>query len=106
MIKKVLVDGMHDVVLELIMREDAWVSAFHSIAFCALKILRQYDEEEKMGIKVDKNGDDLDFDEIVGKMIVAFELIVADDYIGDKEAHKAIREGLELFSKYFLYLWD
>ena len=47
-----------------------------------------------------------EWDAILGKMVDAFEVIVEDDYLGDKEKQKTIDEGLDLFREYFQHLWD
>jgi hypothetical protein len=46
---------------------------------------------------------------VLDKMILAFELIIKDDWSNVKmieKNQKKIDEGLKLFSKYFQSLWD
>lgn len=50
-------------------------------------------------------GDMKQWDKIIQKMIDAFELI-RGSVCHTEEENKIIDEGLGLFSKYFLYLWD
>jgi hypothetical protein len=45
------------------------------------------------------------WDEILSKMIEAFRLITEDDYEDLATTEPIIREGLELFGKYFRCLW-
>jgi len=47
-----------------------------------------------------------EWEEILDKMILAFELIIEDDSWGDTEKENAIDEGLDLFREYFRALWD
>ena len=44
----------------------------------------------------------------IQKMIDAFELLIDEDKLGifTKDEEEAIEHGLELFGKYFRYLWD
>ena len=63
---------------------------------------------------LDKHGGPSDFMDIrewnnaIQKMIDAFELLIDEDKLGifTKDEEEAIEHGLELFSKYFRYLWD
>ena len=49
-----------------------------------------------------------EWNEAIQKMIDAFELLVDEEKNGvfTDEEEQAIDHGLELFSKYFRYLWD
>ena len=49
-----------------------------------------------------------EWNQAIQKMIDAFELLIDEDKIGifTDEQEEAIEYGLELFSKYFRYLWD
>lgn len=54
---------------------------------------------------------DKQWEEIIDKMILAFELSKDDwwEYNSDKEREEGnikMKEGLELFAKYFTHLWD
>ena len=50
------------------------------------------------------------WNEIIDKMILAFELNLSNKYDWDKRASTEndakIQEGLDLFAKYFRHLWD
>lgn len=47
-----------------------------------------------------------EWDEILDKMIFAFEAIIKDDFVlYSKESRKIIDEGLDLFRKYYFDLW-
>ncbi len=43
---------------------------------------------------------------ILGKMVVAFELILEDDFWLIPEEKAKVEEGLDLFRKHFHNLWD
>jgi len=45
-----------------------------------------------------------EYEDILDKIIAAFELVVDNDR--DYVSPEGIQEGLDLFSKYFLTLWD
>ena len=47
---------------------------------------------------------DKEWSNIIKKMIKAFKLIIEDKY--NRKNDKEIKEGLELFAKYFRALWD
>ena len=49
-----------------------------------------------------------EWNQAIQKMIDAFELLIDEDKLGifTKDEEEAIEHGLELFSKYFRYLWD
>lgn len=47
-----------------------------------------------------------EWDVIMDKMIDAFQIMKEDDYILDEEKEAKVREGLELFGKYFRNLWS
>ena len=49
-----------------------------------------------------------EWNEAIQKMIDAFELLVDEEKYGvfTDEEEQAIDQGLELFGKYFRYLWD
>ena len=53
---------------------------------------------------------DLDYIEewhnIIDKMIYSFEIIANDDIVTQMNRKKEIQEGLDLFAKYFMDLWD
>ena len=61
---------------------------------------------------LDKHGhpqgfkDIADWNKAIQKMIDAFELLMYNSMSSDKDEQNAIYEGLDLFSKYFLNLWD
>ena len=63
---------------------------------------------------LDKHGYPGDFNDMrawnkaIQKMADAFELLIDEDKLGifTKDEEEAIEHGLELFSKYFRYLWD
>lgn len=47
------------------------------------------------------------WDEIMGKMILAFELVIKDDHGEERlKNEEKIEEGLKLFARYFRNLWD
>jgi hypothetical protein len=46
-----------------------------------------------------------EWDEILDKMIEAFELINEKDHYSDEETNNKIDEGLDLFRKWFYNLW-
>jgi hypothetical protein len=48
-----------------------------------------------------------EWEEILNKMILTFELIVRDDGLHDwtKVEEKSVEEGLDLFRKWFFALW-
>lgn len=43
---------------------------------------------------------------IIDKMICSFEIIANDDIVAQMNRKKEIQEGLDLFAKYFMDLWD
>lgn len=43
---------------------------------------------------------------ILKKMVIAFELSTTNKYLHTPKEIKQINDGLDLFRKYFLYLWD
>lgn len=47
-----------------------------------------------------------EWQEILGKMITAFEIIKRDDWEEQDKRQKELQEGLDLFAKYFRNLWD
>lgn len=66
-------------------------------------------KNEMTFIKKIANGDekaDKKWGEVLDKMILAFELIVSDDWDLDEGKKKKVDEGMDLFRKYFFYLWD
>ena len=68
--------------------------------------LRTFKEHDKHGFCPDFKGMK-EWNEAIQKMIDAFELIIDEDnrLLTDEE-DQAIDHGLELFGKYFRYLWD
>lgn len=66
--------------------------------------LQAFKELDKHGYP-EMAGDMKQWDKIIQKMIDAFELI-RGSVCHTEEENKIIDEGLGLFSKYFLYLWD
>lgn len=60
-------------------------------------------------IDVDKDYDlaEAQWEEIIDKMIAAFDLIIVDDgsLFFDEEQQKKVEEGLDLFRKYIFNLW-
>ena len=53
---------------------------------------------------------DLDYIEewhnIIDKMIYSFEIIANDNIVAQTNQKEEIQEGLDLFAKYFMDLWD
>ena len=43
---------------------------------------------------------------IIDKMIYSFEIIANDDIVAQINQKEEIQEGLDLFAKYFMDLWD
>lgn len=80
---------------------DVW-NLDHSIAKYTLPRLKRLKE-----IQLGRPGD-LSMDEwnsIIDKMIASFSRIV-DGYAYEYEDDKEVAEGLDLFRKYYFYLWD
>ena len=69
--------------------------------------LRTFKAHDKHGYCPDFKGM-AEWNQAIQKMIDAFELLIDEDKIGifTDEQEEAIEYGLELFSKYFRYLWD
>lgn len=44
--------------------------------------------------------------EIIDKMIHSFEIIANDNIVAQMHCKEEIQEGLDLFAKYFMDLWD
>lgn len=72
-----------------------------------LPIMKKYkevaDEHYPCDLKAHK-----DWNKIIDKIILSFELIIKDDFVTGKEMikrEKEIQEGLDLFAKYFRDLW-
>lgn len=99
-------------------RRDLWSLDYH-LAELILPRLIAFKKSKRNGVpgclcKVD--GTDQDFEaegkqweEILDKMILAFEFIVKDDWKSIEELverDKKIEEGIQLFGKYFRALWD
>ena len=84
---------------------EVW-NTYQAIAELIVPRLRTFKEHDKHGFCPDFKGMK-EWNEAIQKMIVAFELILEEDHrlLTDEEEH-AIDHGLELFSKYFRYLWD
>ena len=61
---------------------------------------------------LDKHGHPPGFKDIaawnkaIQKMIDAFELLMYNSMSSDEDEQRTINEGLDLFRKYFLNLWD
>lgn len=51
-------------------------------------------------------GDMWKWNDTIQKMIDAFELMKYAHTMHDKEDNKTIEQGLDLFHRYFQYLWD
>ena len=47
-----------------------------------------------------------DWNNAIQKMIDAFELLIYNSMSSDEDEQRTIYEGLDLFRKYFLNLWD
>ena len=86
--------------------EEDW-NTYQAIAELIAPRLRTFKEHDKHGFCPDFKGMK-EWNEAIQKMIDAFELLIDEDKLGifTKDEEEAIEHGLELFSKYFRYLWD
>ena len=86
--------------------EEVW-GTYHYIARDIVPRLKAFKALEKHG-HAPGFKDMAAWNNAIQKMIDAFELLIDEDKIGifTKDEEEAIEHGLDLFSKYFRYLWD
>ena len=84
--------------------EEVW-GTYHNIARDIVPRLKAFKA-------LDKHGHPPGFKDIaawnktIQKMIDAFELLMYNSMSSDEDEQRTINEGLDLFRKYFLNLWD
>ena len=86
--------------------EEVW-NTYQALAELIAPRLRTFKGHDKHGYCPDFKGM-AEWNQAIQKMIDAFELLIDEDKLGifTKDEEEAIEHGLELFSKYFRYLWD
>lgn len=82
-----------------------------SLAKLILPRLKKFKQIKNGSPSLDEIRTDDDWDIILDKMIIAFNFIQDEEKFFDvrderKEEYKQTQEGLDLFSKYFMSLWD
>ena len=83
--------------------EEIWGTC-NTLARLIAPRLRAFEALDKHGCPSEM-GDVRHWNQAIGKMAKAFELLGLDYYPSDED-NQAIAEGLELFHKYFRKLWD
>ena len=86
--------------------EEVW-NTYQALAELIAPRLRTFKAHDKHGCCPDFKGM-AEWNQAIQKMIDAFELLIDEDKLGifTKDEEEAIEHGLELFCKYFRYLWD
>ena len=86
--------------------EEVW-NTYQALAELIAPRLRTFKAHDKHGYCPYFKGM-AEWNQAIQKMIDAFELLIDEDKLGifTKDEEEAIEHGLELFSKYFRYLWD
>ena len=93
--------GKHDVDFPL---ESVW-GTYHTIAQRIVPILKAFRSLDKHGCPPDFDSVE-SWDMAIDKMICAFELVEHTTLPDTEQDSKAFHEGLELFCRYYLDLWD
>ncbi len=83
--------------------EEVW-GTYHTLSQLIVPRLLAFKALEKHGRPADFK-DIQEWNNTIQKMIDAFELMKYATTYSEEEEH-AIVQGLDLFSKYYLYLWD
>jgi hypothetical protein len=84
--------------------EEVW-NTYHYIAQAIVPRLKAFKALDKHGYAPgfsDINA----WNKAIQKMIDAFELLMYNSMSSDKDEQRTIEEGLDLFRKHFLNLWD
>ena len=85
--------------------EEVW-HTYKALAELIAPRLRTFKAHDKHGYCPDFKGM-AEWNQAIQKMIDAFQLLIdKDNLIFTKEQKETIDQGLELFGKYFRYLWD
>ena len=84
--------------------EEVW-GTYHYIARDIAPRLKAFKALDKHG-HAPGFKDIADWNKAIQKMIDAFELLMYNSMSSDKDEQNTINEGLDLFRKYFLNLWD
>lgn len=84
--------------------EEVW-NTDNTIAQLIVPRLQAFKALDKHGYCPDFNGM-REWNNAIQKMIDAFELMKYAGGVHTKEEERTIEEGLDLFCKYFEYLWD
>ena len=84
--------------------EEAW-GTYHYIARDIVSRLKAFKALDKHG-HAPGFKDIASWNNAIQKMIDAFELLIYNSMSSDEDEQRTIYEGLDLFRKYFLNLWD
>ena len=95
------------------MSEPKWYELYWHVAEYSLPMLKALQENAHgypAEFHEDHEGDSdaaaADWNNTIGAMIEAFELIGEDDWQFDEDARARVEQGVALFGKHFLNLWD
>ena len=78
---------------------------YHTLARLIVSRLQAFKALDKHGYAPDfKNMEE--WNKAIQKMIDAFELLKYSGSVQSKQDQETIKEGLNLFCKYFCYIWD